>query len=465
MDRAARSLVCRTRTDGDLGLAVLTPTERRAVRARHHCIQPLVGPGGHLRRGGDVRRRRLGDRRRRAAATWPGLPAVLVQHPSPLRHPRDGLDVAAPGLRPLPGERTSQAAAAAVPCARPRSGFTRDFEDLVAFLATKTDKTTITRISRVDWDTVGRICERVVADGLDPERLDGLVNIGVDEVSWRRHHQYLTLVADHDTKKIVWGAPGKDTATLDAFFDDLGPDRAARLEAVSMDMGAAFNKSVRAEGHAPQAMICIDPFHAVQLVTDALDVVRRLAWNELRQLPDQGAAKRFKGARWALLKRPANLTRDPAQAASPRRGRLAGLQPQGILPRHLRRRPGRRRRRDAARPVVLQSLTFPPALLRQGHQDHPQAPRRQPGRHRARGEQRQGRGTEQPRPPDHPPRLRLPLRPGSPGPGDALLRTNHRAPTPRTRARMIHTHAGRAAFVTPCTGTSGCTSCTAASDG
>ena len=76
----------------------------------------------------------------------------------------------------------------AVPFARHRSGFTRDFEDLVAFLATKTDKTTITRLSRVGWDSVGRICERVVADGLDPARLDGLVNIGVDEVSWKRHH-------------------------------------------------------------------------------------------------------------------------------------------------------------------------------------------------------------------------------------------------------------------------------------
>ncbi len=91
----------------------------------------------------------------------------------------------------------------AVPFARARSGFTRDFEDLVAFLATKTDKTTITRLSRVDWDTVGRICQRVVAHGLDPDRLDGLVTIGVDEVSWRRHHNYLTLVADHTSKKIV----------------------------------------------------------------------------------------------------------------------------------------------------------------------------------------------------------------------------------------------------------------------
>jgi transposase len=53
---------------------------------------------------------------------------------------------------------------------------------------------------------------------------------------------------------------------------------------------------------------CIDPFHAVKLVTDALDTVRRATWNELRRLPDQGAAKKFKGARWVLLKRPENLT-------------------------------------------------------------------------------------------------------------------------------------------------------------
>ncbi|NDG42912.1 MAG: DDE transposase, partial [Betaproteobacteria bacterium] len=171
-----------------------------------------------------------------------------------------------------------------VPFARHRSGLTRDFEDLVAYFATKTDKTAITRILRIDWDTVGRACERVVADGLDPCRLEGLVNIGVDEVSWRKHHRYLTLVTDHAAGKIVWGAEGKDTATLDAFFDDLGSEKAAALQAVSMDMGPAFAKSVTAPGHAPQAVICIDPFHAVKLAGDALDVLRRQTWNELRQL-------------------------------------------------------------------------------------------------------------------------------------------------------------------------------------
>lgn len=196
----------------------------------------------------------------------------------------------------------------AVPFARAGSRFTRDFEDLVAYLATRTDKTTIARLQRVDWDTVGRICERVVAEGLDPARLDGLVQVGVDEVSWKRRHNYLTLVTDHEGKHIVWGAEGKDAATLDAFFAELGAERAGRLEAISMDMGAAFNKSARE--HAPQAVRCIDPFHAVQLVTDALDVERRKAWNELRQLGDQNAAKTFKGARWVLLKRPENLNDD-----------------------------------------------------------------------------------------------------------------------------------------------------------
>jgi len=208
-----------------------------------------------------------------------------------------------------------------VPFARAGARFTRDFEDLVAFLATKTDKTTITRLARIDWDTVGWICARVVADGLDPARLDGLVNIGVDEVSYKRRHHYLTLVADHGAGKIVWGAEGKDTAALDVFFTDLGEHRAGQLAAVSMDMGAAFNKSVRT--YAPKAVRCIDPFHAVKIVTDALDAVRRQAWQQMPAV-DAAMAKRFKGARWALLKRPETLSDE--QSATLRRLRRRGGQ-------------------------------------------------------------------------------------------------------------------------------------------
>ena len=209
-----------------------------------------------------------------------------------------------------------------VPFARPNAKLTRDFDDLLAWLATKTDKTSIARLCRVSWRTVGRACERVVASELDPDRLDGLFRIGVDEISWRKHHKYLTLVVDHDRGCVIWGAKGKDAKTLDGFFDELGTERSALIQAVSLDLGPAFLKSVQAEGHAPQAIICADPFHLVKLVGDALEEVRRDLWQQLRRLPDDRWAKSFKGSRWALLKNPEDLTTDQAaQLAKIKRNR------------------------------------------------------------------------------------------------------------------------------------------------
>ena len=134
------------------------------------------------------------------------------------------------------------------------------------------------------------------------------MRIGVDEISWRKHHKYLTLVLDHDRGRVVWGAPGRDSATLDGFFEELGPERSAAIEAVSLDLGPAYLKSVTAEGHATRAIVCADPFHLVKIVGDALDEVRRDLWQELRRLPDDRWAKAFKGSRWALLKNPEDLT-------------------------------------------------------------------------------------------------------------------------------------------------------------
>jgi len=206
-----------------------------------------------------------------------------------------------------------------VPFARPGSRFTRDFEDLVGWLATAMDKTALARLVRVDWDTTGRIIERVVADRLDPDRLQRLFQVGVDEVSWRKGHSYLTLVSNHGTGKFVWGRAGKDAATLDHFFDDLG-DRAEAIQAVSMDMSPAFRKSVTT--HAGNAVICYDPFHVVALATAALDKVRRQVWQDLRKLPDQDTARRFKGARWVLLRNPRDLT--DKQAATLRKLKRRG---------------------------------------------------------------------------------------------------------------------------------------------
>lgn len=199
-----------------------------------------------------------------------------------------------------------------VPFARPRSGFTRDFEDLVAWCAARMDKTACCRLLRVAWRTVGAVCARVVRSEIDPARLEELYEIGIDEISWRRHHRYITLVSNHRTGKVVWGGEGRGRKTADRFFDELGQERSGKLTAVSMDMAEGYRESVRAEGHAPQAEICFDPFHVVAMATRALDEVRREGWRLLRQV-DPRLARMFRGWRWVLLKNPENLT--PRQAS------------------------------------------------------------------------------------------------------------------------------------------------------
>jgi transposase len=127
------------------------------------------------------------------------------------------------------------------------------------------------------------------------------------EVGWNPHRTYLTLLTDHTRGKVVWGKAGKDTAALDALFDELGAQRAARIEAVSKDMGTAFNKSVRAEGHAPQAVICID--------RSTPSNSSPTPWTPSGAMPGTscatagtGGGAQFQGRRWALLKNPTNLS-------------------------------------------------------------------------------------------------------------------------------------------------------------
>uniref|UniRef100_UPI00255151AA transposase n=1 Tax=Amycolatopsis ponsaeliensis TaxID=2992142 RepID=UPI00255151AA len=75
--------------------------------------------------------------------------------------------------------------------------------------------------------TVGAIITRVSAD-IDArvDRLAGLRRIGIDEISFRRGQNYLTAVVDHDTRRLVWLGEGRTKATLEAFFDQLGHERA-----------------------------------------------------------------------------------------------------------------------------------------------------------------------------------------------------------------------------------------------
>lgn len=189
-----------------------------------------------------------------------------------------------------------------VPWADHASSFTVEFDDMAGYLAQRSDKTAVSALMRVAWETVGTIVRRVVERHGRDDRLEGLVCIGVDEISYRRHHKYLTIVVDHGSGEVVWAKPGKNADTLLAFFAELGGDRCSKLEAVTMDMSGAYIKAVTEA--SPQAELVFDRFHVQRLVHDALDAVRR---DEVREVEAPDDRKALKKTRWALQKNPWNL--------------------------------------------------------------------------------------------------------------------------------------------------------------
>jgi transposase len=189
-----------------------------------------------------------------------------------------------------------------VPWAENQSWFTYDFEEHVAYLAQRADKTTLSTLMRVAWRTVGAIIERVLPRHQSGDRLDGLTHIGVDELSYRRHHEYVTVIVDHVRGGVVWASPGKNADTFKAFFKELGKERCAQLEAVTLDMSAAYLKAVTEE--SPQARIIFDRFHVQRLAHDALDTVRR---EQVREAAPEDK-RDLKNTRFALQKNPWNLS-------------------------------------------------------------------------------------------------------------------------------------------------------------
>ena len=191
--------------------------------------------------------------------------------------------------------------------ARGGTRYTRDFDDLTAWLAQQMNQTQVTRLMRIGWETVGNILERVVGEMLDPGRLDGLELIGVDEVSCGADHKFLTSVVDHQGGGIVWATEGRNSASLQAFFDGLTPGQKASIKAVSIDMSAGYEKAISAPEGLPHARVCFDPFHVVKLGGEALDKVRRDQYNQHGR-SSTGEGKWIKGTRYSLLKDTAKQT-------------------------------------------------------------------------------------------------------------------------------------------------------------
>jgi transposase len=191
--------------------------------------------------------------------------------------------------------------------ARGGARYTRDFDDLVAFLAQQMSQTQVTRLMRIGWETVGKIVTRVVAEKLPGGRLDGLELIGVDDVSYGADHKFLTCVADHEKSSIVWATKGRNAASLQAFFDALTSEQKASIKAVSIDMSAGYEKAIRSKDGVPHAQVVFDPFHVVSLGGKAADQVRRAEYNHHGR-SSSGEGKWIKGTRYSLLKDTAKQT-------------------------------------------------------------------------------------------------------------------------------------------------------------
>ena len=333
-----------------------------------------------------------------------------------------------------------------VPWARPAARHTLQFENVVAWWTQHSDRSTVATALRVDWMTVTAIVTRVVAEALLASRFDNLTRIGVDEISYAKGHQYLTVIVDHSEGSVVWVGEGKNADTLIEFYELLGEDRCAKLTAVSMDMGRAYPAATRTHTNAT---ICWDPFHVVKLLNKAL--TDTLRWSKLTKTGLPLSKTEATNLRWALLKKPSDLTDDQAAVLARHQRKRHAIWRAQQLKEDFR---GLYQLDDADQAVAYltrwlsRAVAFTDPTDGQGSQDDPREPRRDPRRGRARPVELETRGHQLQDPAAQPPRLRPPQRHRAHRHHLPLLRRDHRpvamaTRTGRRRRRRHTSHANR----------------------
>jgi len=247
---------------------------------------------GKKRRGYD----RLDDREFKFVPLW-GMPVVFLYKMRRVQCPTCGIRVEM------------------VPWASGKSPATFAFVWFLASWAKVLSWKEVARRFHSTWDTVFRCVEHAVGWGLDHRSLDGVLSIGVDELSWKKRHKYLTLVyqLDHGNRRLLHIARDRTAQSFHAFFDMLGEARSRAITFVASDMWRAFFSVVRTR--CSSAIHVLDRFHVTKLLNEAVDKVRR---DEVRTLRAAGRPALLTKTRWLLLKNRANLSHDD-------RGRLREL--------------------------------------------------------------------------------------------------------------------------------------------
>jgi transposase len=173
------------------------------------------------------------------------------------------------------------------------AGFTLLFEALVLAMAQQMTFAAVAELAGCSWHRVHAICSRYVDLVLAEADLSAVTAVAIDETSCRRGHNYLTIAADTEARRVVFVTEGKDAKTVAGFAEYLTEHKAApaQISSVSIDMSPAFIKGVT--DNLPNARITFDKFHVVAHASAAVDQMRRL---------EQRTDPSLKGLRWTLLK-------------------------------------------------------------------------------------------------------------------------------------------------------------------
>lgn len=192
-----------------------------------------------------------------------------------------------------------------VPWARGKQELTITYQQFLAHWAKKLSWKEVAVSFRTSWEKVFQAVEYIVEWGLEHRNLCGVTAIGVDEIAWRKGHNYLTMVYQIDVgnTRLLWIGKERTVKTLLRFFHFFGTERSQELKYVCSDMWRPYLKVIQKK--AGQALNILDRFHIVAKINKAIDEVRA---GEHRQMQKDGYEPVLKNSRWCLLKRGENLS-------------------------------------------------------------------------------------------------------------------------------------------------------------
>lgn len=181
--------------------------------------------------------------------------------------------------------------------ARPYARCTHRFEELVAELCKHLSVAEVAELLGLDWKTVKEIDKAALQRQFAEPDYTGLRLLAIDEISYTKRHKYLTDVLDLERGRVVWVGEGRTEATLNAFFDEIGPEVAAGIQAICTDMWEPYEKVTHKR--APKAAIVNDKYHVIQ--NYGRKVVDRVRIDEHHKAQAEGKDV-LKGTKYLLLK-------------------------------------------------------------------------------------------------------------------------------------------------------------------